>query len=444
MTRPTIWRVPSNICAAMSEASPDRTVAPPLQSVPAIALPPMTSAMLASGAELKIYDKSPTDVVQLSVVREGGLAEIADPAAAQLFGATLREGSAHYSAGEIAETLDFNGAWLNASVLPHHHLLKFYALRKRLPEVLPVVNDILRAPAFAPEAVERHRESQAGKLEVALRKVKFLADRSSQLAAYGAGHPLVRDVTPDAIRAVRRDDLLAVAGAWREAPATIYLSGKVTDSVAALVESAFGDLPCGRRSLIRAVPLSPAPPGSTRRTALDGASQCAVAMTLPAVSRSHPDYLMLHTAVAALGGYFGSRLMSVVREEKGYTYGISAGLLGQIDGAFISIGAECDPRFVGALIEEVRTQMLRLAEEPPAGDELVRLRQALASGLLEVLETPFTIADYHSTMQTQGIADGYFDSRVRLLRSLEPRHIAAMAERYLRPELLTVSIAGQV
>ena len=47
-------------------------------------------------------------------------------------------------------------------------------------------------------------------------------------------------------------------------------------------------------------------------------------------------------------------------------------------------------------------------------------------------------------MQTQGIADGYFDSRVRLLRSLEPRHIAAMAERYLRPELLTVSIAGQV
>ena len=134
--------------------------------------------------------------------------------------------------------------------------------------------------------------------------------------------------------------------------------------------------------------------------------------------------------------------MTNIREEKGLTYGIGASLLGMLDGAYIQISADTDNSSVGALVEEVRHEMEYLAENPPQGEELLRFRRAMGSNLASLLETPYSVADYLASMLISGIRPGYFARQVDILRDLTPNDIAAMARKYLRPELLSTAVAG--
>lgn len=428
----------------MPEHILDRAV-PPAVHVPASSsLPPMDEILLPGGTLLKVYDKGSLPVNSIIAVRNGGLAEFPTPAMAQLYGRVFNEASLRYPSADVAELLDFNGSWCSASCSSHHLIQKFYSLNSRFEEVLPVIADLVMHPAFPEHELEVLGHTLANEIEVNRTKVRYLASEVASAQAMGAAHPLAR-------RSFATDALSVTTGILKECFAryvdpknlTIYLSGRVTDSMVSRLSDIFTSAPSGRDAeALDIMPFSPEANGEPVVIDRPDSSQSAIVMTLPAVPRTHPDYLPLHIAVMALGGYFGSRLMQNIREEKGLTYGISAGLLGYMDGAYVQIYTEADNSYARRVVEEVKAELLRLADNPPEGDELDRLCRSAITGQLEILDTPLSIAAFHSVMQTSGIPDGYFEEKQALISSLTPDIISLMARRYLRPELLTIAAAG--
>lgn len=417
-----------------------RATPPEVSAVPAISLPSLHRMELPGGVTLALYDSGDVDVCRLTFIKEGGRASLS-PEVAALLPPMMKEGSSLDSPEQLADLLDFYGAWLTTSISSYHHTWNFYFLNSKINEVIDHAIALVSQPAFFPDNFEMLRESAVKALEISLSKVKFAAEQQSTIQAMGPANPLSRNPEVDSLSSLSHPQFLSEASDLASGHITVLAGGKISDSVRSILIDRLSSIVCAAPSA------TPSNPFSTliadRITIpMSEASQSAVLITLPAPPRRHPDYIPLHIAVGALGGYFGSRLMLNIREKKGFTYGISAGLMGYPDGSFIRISAECDNTHVENLIREVKNEMLLLASNPPDGDELFRLRQALSASLLEAVDTPFNVVNFHSTMIVSGIPDDYFNRKVYLLNSITPEEIAAIADKYLRPEAINIAIAG--
>lgn len=409
-----------------------------------LTLPTLRERTLPCGMRLYIYDRCDAEVNYLSVVTPRGQAEAHSPAMATLTSIMQREGSADYSGEEIAGILDHNGAWLAGSPFPHHTRHSIYSLNDRLRHVMPVFTDMVFRPVFPEKAIEMRREALARNIEVSQSDVNYMANCLSDAMIMGADHPLATIDTPDSIRSITADRINRFhASQFATGDTRIYLCGNITHEIEETVVEAFSDITVSTtESPLEIRPFTPVPAGSRHITHMEGATQSAVVINLPAIPRTHPHYLPLHLTVTALGGYFGSRLMTGIREEKGLTYGIRASLMGYADGAHTEISANTDNATVEMLIEEIRSELMHLSSDPCRGDELLRLRRAATASMLSVLDNPFGTMDYHITMLTSAIPSDYFEKKMKCIKLITPDMISEMASLYLRPDMMRISIAG--
>lgn len=401
---------------------------------------------LPSGMTFLFYNRCDKDIANISVIVNGGYAEATSPAIAVLAADMQREGSRSMSGAEIASHLDFNGAWIKSSPSSHHTRHSIFTLRHRLKNVLPVFADLIFHPSFPEQELTVRRESLARNIEVSRSNVAYLSRCRSEKMIMGENHPLATEDMPDDIRRITADDLKRFHSAHAGASAvTVLICADISEDEIREIIDIFNIAALrSNPSSLRCRTFNPMAPSGAEPDLirLENASQSSVVLTLPAIPRSHPDYLPLHMTVFALGGYFGSRLMLNIREDKGLTYGISASLQGYIDDSYIEIAAETDNAHTGRLIDEVRSELSRLSSDPCHGDELTRIRQAAQATQVAVLDSPLAITNHHATTILSGLPDGYFEAKQQAIRSLTPDIIAEMASRYLRPELLRIAIAG--
>lgn len=112
-------------------------------------------------------------------------------------------------------------------------------------------------------------------------------------------------------------------------------------------------------------------------------------MGLPVIGRENPDFFALKLLCTILGGYFGSRLMSNIREEKGYTYGISSSIAAMRYGSYLTISTQTGTEFTRPLIDEVFAEIDRLRNEPVPTDEFITVQNYLRGDMARTLDSPF-------------------------------------------------------
>jgi predicted Zn-dependent peptidase len=151
---------------------------------------------------------------------------------------------------------------------------------------------------------------------------------------FGENHPLSRSLTPEELAVISVDDLREHhARVYVPSGLQIYLSGRISPSIEDKLNDVFGCVAVDKPAQgLNIIPFEQSL-GKSRIIQRHGALQSALKISIPTINRDDEDYLDLRLAVAALGGYFGSRLMTNIREDKGYTYGISAALMGYREGA---------------------------------------------------------------------------------------------------------------
>lgn len=422
----------------------DRTIAPPLQELPLHPLPDTTLNSLPNGVEMIQLHNGSQPVSQLTVEWPVGTIDVDAPAALTLWASMLREGTASRSGAEIAELLETAGAWIRIDSSAHTTTLTLFMLNHTAPEVLPVVAEMITSPTFPSEILEPLKERQAAKCELSRAKIATKAVEASRILAFGPDHPHARVALPSHFREVEQKHLAELHSrlALGTTP-TIYLGGQLTPELTSLVANLFSSIPFGTGGIERRIIPAPAHAQSETSKVTDSDSmQTAIRLLIPTIDRTHPDYELLRHTVYALGGYFGSRLMSNIREEKGYTYGINASLASTREGAFITITCECDNRYADAVVKEIENEIHLLATEPMDPEELSLVSSSITSSLVEILDSPFSILAMHRLLREYSSDPSYYLHQLRTARSLTPEAILRAAATYIAPSPRLLTVAG--
>lgn len=421
----------------------DRTIAPDIKDFEMLKIPQCRTLILDNGIKLNIIDHGEFDVNRLTLSWKGGANDVDSFASLMLASDLMREGTSLRCGAEIAETFDYNGAWLKSNFHSHHSSLILHSLNNKFDAVLPTLVETITLPTFPQQEFEINKEKLAKRKEINLSKVAYLSNLSNQKLIFGEQHPCSVEESPNDIRNIAIDDVKELhKQIFTPNGCELFLAGRITPQIEDCINNNIGQLPLAKRSLEqRVIPLSP----SNKKIdviEVPDSMQCAITMSIPTISRSHSDYIDLRHTIMALGGYFGSRLMANIREDKGYTYGISAMLMGHWEGGVMTISTQCDNSYTNAVIEEVKKEIENLKQDNFNDDELLRLKRYAMTQIAGILDSPFSIMDYYENVRHVLTPIDYLEASQLSIKNLTSQRIASLAQQYLNLEELRISIAG--
>ncbi len=423
----------------------DRTTTPPTGEFPPLALPVPDNYRLSNGIEITACDRGDEEVCRIDLMLDGGYYVEQKPGTASLSLLMLKEGAAGKSSEEIAEALDYHGAWLQTSASSHYLYVTLYTLNRHLDTCLTLLADMVIRPDFPQKEFDRLKERRIQQLLVQREKVDVLASETYLSMIFGEKHPYGRTVTAAHIEQLTTDDLRAYHRQYiRPDKCHIFIAGKITDKLLECLETHFGKSWRSTSQTPQTTGSHPIQPSHKHIiiTHKENALQSGIRMGLPVIKREHPDFFALKYLCAILGGYFGSRLMSNIREEKGYTYGITATIAAMRHGSYLSIATQTGTEFTRPLIDEVFSEIDRLRTEPVPPDEMTIVRNYLRGELARALDSPFSIADYYLSLKANALPVEYFARQDEAIRQLTPDRLLSVARQYLRPERFYIAIAG--
>ncbi len=424
----------------------DRRIAPVVHDLEHFNLRPPVRTTLPNGIPLTVINVGEQEVVRIDILFGGGRWQQTYRLQALFTNRLLREGTRRYTAAEISEKLDYYGAWLELSSSADYGYITLYSLNKYVPQTLEVVESLVKEPVFPEKELATVIDSNLQQYLVNATKVDFLAHRSLLESLYGDGHPCGHSVVAGDYNRINPDTLRAFYEEhYHSGNCCIFLSGCVTDDIIHQVEASLGITPFGRNASRTLTPEYPfaAVPGKHIFTERADAMQSSVKLGATTITRQHPDYLKLRVLMSLFGGYFGSRLMSNIREEKGYTYGISAGILFYPGSGALVISTEADNEYVEPIITEVYHEIDRLHNELVTAQELTTVRNYMLGEMCRNYESAFSLSDAWMFIHTNGLADDYFLRSLQAVRSVTAEEIRELAVRYLCKETLKEVIAGK-
>ena len=161
------------------------------------------------------------------------------------------------------------------------------------------------------------------------------------------------------------------------------------------------------------------------------------------MDRTHPDFLKARVMVTLFGGYFGSRLMSNIREDKGYTYGIGAGIVNCPGSGVLVVTTEADNQYIDAIIGEVYQEMDRLCNDLAPQKELEMVRSYMLGDMSRSYEGPFSLSDAWIYTETADLDDEFFSRSLDAIRSVTSEEIRTLAQKYFCKEKLIEVVAGK-
>lgn len=420
----------------------DRTKEPPVKGFSKLSIPRPTLTTLANGIELYALDAGDQPINRITVSYPSGLMEAQAPDTLLLATQLLREGTQSYSGSEISETLDYHGAWLKCDALSHNSAVSLWSLNRSTTQLLTLLRELLFSPVFPEKEFATLRDKHIAKYLLSLKNVAYVAAQSDKKMVFGERHPMSRVLDADEIGKLTADDIRsAYQHAFSQTP-KVFVAGNISELIPAVTDF-FSDFEYGTASIEQQniIPMQPETGGKTTVSDVDAEHQAAIALSIPTIGRDHPDYIPLRIVVMALGGYFGSRLMTNIREDKGYTYGIQANLLGYREGGVISIMTNTAPQYIDAVIEEVKHELQRLCDQPMGDDELSIVKNNAMTSLAAILDTPFSIMDHHISQFHTGTPQDYFEKQLDAINSLTPNVITELSRKYLDIDSLLISIA---
>lgn len=416
----------------------DRTISPEIHDAIEFEykLPAIAREKLDNGLPLYWLDAGVQDVVQIDWIFPAGLWYEQKGSIAHATVALLKNGTSKFNAEQIHALLEFYGAQLKTSSGNDYSTVTLYTLTKHLPVLLPMVYEILTDATFPEQEVEIHRRNAVQKLLVNLRQCEFVANQQIDAFMYGPAHPYGRYSKKENLEAVTREDLLTFYKAnYNLANARIFMAGKVGKNEVNCINEVFGKLTLAKNEVKRAeFPPAPASERVHRISNDPNGVQGAIRIGRLFPNRHHPDYTPMVVLNTLFGGYFGSRLMSNIREDKGYTYGIYSSLAPELNGGSYTIHTETGRDVVENAVKEIYHEMEVLCNEQAGEEELLLVKNYLLGGLLADLDGPFSILQRWRTLILNGFDEEYFNNNINVYKTVTAKELQLLAQKYFNPK----------
>ena len=418
---------------------------PALEANQALVVPPSVERTLSNGLTVIVIERRSVPLVELRLRLPFARSQLDSGyvARAALMSQTLFSGTADMSTVDIAAALQTVGGALSAGVDADRLLVSGNGLADGLERILQIMADVLNGATFPEGEVTTERARLLDRLQVAQSQPAHLVRVALLRRMYGTHPYAVQTPTVEEVTAIGRDDVAALH-AQRVHPnggALVIVGDIDADATLDLVESALG----GWDGAGPSETLPPIPPLATGPIVLadrPGSVQSSVRLALPAVGRTHPDHAALQLANLVFGGYFSSRWVENIREDKGYTYSPHSVVEHSIAGSSVILAADVATDVTAAALLETWYELGRLATVPPREDELEQARQYALGSLLLGMSTQSGLAGLASTYAGYGLRLEFLAQHAERLAAATREDVSAAAASYLAPARAATVILG--
>lgn len=409
----------------------DRTMAPPFGQVEIIDLLRPQSFVLDNNLQCFVVNGGEQDLVRIEFIFSNVDWDNTKPLQAFATNTLLNDGTSEYSASQIADRIDYYGAFLQTEYNFDQVTVTLFTLNKHLQATLPIVKAILTDSIFPQRELETFILNQKQKLSVNLEKNDFVARKVFNQALFGDtlyGY----DINAAAYDQLTRNQLVDYfKKAYQPQNCTIIIAGKVTDDTLKELNSSFGKDWENTGTTKTNFFTFEKTKGLENYVEKADALQSAIRIGQIAINRNHPDFPAFQVLNTILGGYFGSRLMANIREDKGFTYGIGSALVSLKNTGYFFIASEVGADVCSQAMEEIQKEVNLLKKEKVSAGELDLVRNYMLGSMLGSLENALSHADKFKNIYFSGLDYDYYDNYIRIVRNINADEILQLANKYL-------------
>jgi predicted Zn-dependent peptidase len=416
----------------------NRTIAPAIKDAVEfdVTLKPYEKFTLDNGIPVYVVKGDEQDTLQLEFIFPAGSWYEQESQVAAATNFLIKNGSTKHNALEINESIEYLGAYLNRNSYHENATYTLHCLTRHTEDLLPLMQEVILDPAFSADELATYQQNMKQRLAVNLQKCDFVANRYIDEYLFGEFHPYGRVSTMMAYDALQPENLRAFYKKhYSYNNCKIFVAGHLPENMIALLNKYFGSTQWnGETTLLRPdLPIQTADEKKHRIFNDENGVQGAVRVARHFPNRYHPDFPKMLVLNTILGGYFGSRLMSNIREEKGYTYGIHSQLYNFRQTSALNIQTEAGRDVCEATIEEVYKELQNLQNEPVPEEELSLVRNYMIGSILGDLDGAFQVIQRWKSLILNDLDEAYFNNNIHIIKTITAEELQHLAKQYFTP-----------
>ncbi|MCK4464295.1 MAG: insulinase family protein [Bacteroidales bacterium] len=400
---------------------------------------------LSNNVPLYTINAGSLDIIKIEFIFKAGSWFEPIPLVSSATNAMLNEGTTNRTSEQISETFDYYGAFFHLNVDKDTASIVLFTLKKYLSETLTVIEDIIKNSIFPEKEFEVYINKLKQHFIIEKNKVKTLARDKFLESLFGKDHPYGSEISLENFDQVTTDQLIDFYKKFYYAKnCQIIVAGKIDSNLINIFEKYFGENDWkGNGSFFdRPIPVT-SPKQGEYYVKKDKAVQSAIRIGKVLFNKLHPDYPGMLVLNTILGGYFGSRLMKNIREEKGYTYGISSLIISLHHSGYLTIVSEVGADVYKKAIREIYKEIKILREKPVPYDELTLVKNYLLGELLRMFDGPFALADSFRSILEYELNYDFYMKTIETIKNISPEEIITLARKYLHEGSFTQVVAGK-
>ncbi len=417
---------------------------PGFKEIDTISLPQYHTKTLPNGIKFIEIQQGTQDIVKLDIVFRGGRLSERKKLEARFTASLMREGTVSYNSAQLANHLDYYGAIVRVANNLDHIYLSLTCLTKYFDKVLPAIREIIYEPALDETELIKLKKNTTERLVLDLAKNDVVSYRVFTEALYGSNHVYGYNTEAEDIEWIERKDLAEYhKNALGSDNCYIVLAGRYTPEISDMVTQAFGQNEHKSKSYLYQPPAN-ASLKDTITLASKNEHQSSVKIGRRMFNRHHEDYGSFFVLSTILGGYFGSRLMTSVREDLGYTYNIYSALDFMIYDGYFYIATEVGNEFLADTLSEIKNNIEKLQDKKVSKSELTMVKSYLRGNMLHLIDGPLNSSNTIRSLELDFCLNDNFTRFLNDINEVTSARLQKIAQQYLQWEDMTTVIVGDV
>ena len=417
----------------------DRTIAPEIQNPKSLEITAPNKSVLENGVELYWIDDVKDSGIKVEVVWDAGTKYQKQSLIASYTNKLLLGGTKEKTANELSNEIDFLGGYFQNSIDKDHAGVTLYGLVENMPAIFQKFMTGFQDANFPETEVEKEASIGLQRFKVESEKVNVLCHRKFNQKIFGEDSAYGSVASETDFTKLNRELLLDFYNDhYRSGKPVIMIVGEYSTELLDILQE-FSKLFNGNAAQSTNVEINQTK--GTHHFEKEGAIQSAIRVGRLMFDKNHEDYFGFQVLNTVLGGYFGSRLMANIREDKGYTYGIGSGLAVLQNASYFFIATEVGKEVRENTLKEIYFELRRLRDELIPEDELRKVKNYLLGDFLRQSDGPFAMMDCFKNIYFNNLSMNYYSDFIKAVNDISAEELRERARKYLKEEdLLSISV----
>ena len=425
---------------------PTRTHMPPIGKHFKLNLTEPKHIKLDNGINTYIINAGQEEFTRLDIIFNAGSSLQTQNLVASSTVSLLVDGTRNLTSAEIAQKIDYHGAYVDTSLTKDKAAITLYSLNKHLPKLLPLISDMVVNASFPEEELSNYLHRKRHQYLLNNDKVKYKATVEFNKLVFGenTAYGKIAELTDyDNLEKINLQEFYR--SHYTPQNSYIIISGNIGNNTVSLVNKYLGSIN-NSCSDIKTSKISLN--GKIKKKDIfikkEGSLQSAIRIGMPIVNKQHHDYNSLITLNTVFGGYFGSRLMSNLRENKGFTYGISSYMINYKHGGFLSIATEVNAKHTAAALSEIEFELNKLCNEKINNSELEIVKNYIYGTYLRSFDGPMALAERFRSAKDLDLNFDFYINGLDEMMKQTPQQLQEIAIKYFNYNDMIKLVVGEM